>query len=397
MAPLDTSDSSIDYHIRTYRNILKQAHEVRISQLIDSHIQMRSVLHEKGDQNEVDTSAFIYSILRLPDCISHVHTILLGQSSTVFKKNGFADVESWQEVSAPGRRRKMFYDGNGTLAVYISSVSDVDDMICLLTAYQIEWNKFHKLLNSSQTNDVIPQEDKDRLTIIVKNNYELFLNAIQSRMLDYRVCLLSGSYIEYFRSTQMWWNHIKTIASHLHIEDRPVYFISSNTHAIANILTRTSITCEKEILEFVRYGQDKSLSEKYADVFASDSLHDKEFFLYYVAKKYERANPEYRKRKQIDEDKIGFMTIYPTHYIDVPAQIVELKNLAGKVFHEQFPFDTRPLAKSDAIIINIDYPLGWSAYQIFSEISQNVEYLAGVYIMGKAAILHGNIGDIVLP
>ncbi len=36
-----------------------------------------------------------------------------------------------------------------TLAAFIASVSDIDDLIPMLTAYQIEWNKLHdRLVNT---------------------------------------------------------------------------------------------------------------------------------------------------------------------------------------------------------------------------------------------------------
>ncbi|MBK9942884.1 MAG: hypothetical protein IPP13_14840 [Kouleothrix sp.] len=37
-----------------------------------------------------------------------------------------------------GRRRKMFFDGRDTLAVLVASPSDVDDLIPILVAFQIE-------------------------------------------------------------------------------------------------------------------------------------------------------------------------------------------------------------------------------------------------------------------
>ncbi len=44
-------------------------------------------------------------------------------------------------MTAHSRRRKMFFDGESTLAAFIASVSDIDDLIPMLAAYQIEWNK----------------------------------------------------------------------------------------------------------------------------------------------------------------------------------------------------------------------------------------------------------------
>src|SRR5690606_34145551 len=54
------------------------------------------------------------------------------------------------------------------------------------------------------------------------------------------------------------------------------------------------------------------------------------------------------------------------------------------------------LSKSDAVIINIDYPLGMAAYQLLSRLGQGVGELFGVYVMGKAATLNGRVGDVMI-
>ena len=55
------------------------------------------------------------------------------------------------------------------------------------------------------------------------------------------------------------------------------------------------------------------------------------------------------------------------------------------------------LRDSQALIINIDYPLGLAAYQVLTEIARNVADVRGVYVMGKAATLNGRIGDVMIP
>jgi hypothetical protein len=40
------------------------------------------------------------------------------------------------------------------------------------------------------------------------------------------------------------------------------------------------------------------------------------------------------------------------------------------------------LRDSEALIINVDYPLGMAAYQVLSEIARNTSEVRGVYIMG---------------
>ncbi len=59
--------------------------------------------------------------------------VVLGQNAEVFARAGFGDLRTWQEVYAPARRRRSFYDGKGVLACFIASRSDIDDVIPLLT------------------------------------------------------------------------------------------------------------------------------------------------------------------------------------------------------------------------------------------------------------------------
>jgi len=55
------------------------------------------------------------------------------------------------------------------------------------------------------------------------------------------------------------------------------------------------------------------------------------------------------------------------------------------------------LQDSDAIILNIDYPLGFAAYNLLTKIAENSNKILGIYIMGKAASLNGVRGDVILP
>ena len=55
------------------------------------------------------------------------------------------------------------------------------------------------------------------------------------------------------------------------------------------------------------------------------------------------------------------------------------------------------LKKSDAYVLNIDYPLGMAAYHLFSKLSEKLEKIQGIYVMGKAASLNGIRGDVIIP
>ncbi len=399
--PLFDTDN-IEVHIRTYRSLLKSAGELKISQLVDSHIKMNPLLHEKAGGEKIDIASFIYVLLRLPFIMSNVKTIILGQSYDVFKKHSLAKIVSWKEVSSAGRRRKMYYNNTDTLAVYIASVSDVDDIISLLTAFQIEWNKFHRAL-ANQTDlekalrKCVNTNDLEKIKKIWGKNFLKFLSAIKKRAVDFKVRLLSGSYIEYAKATQKWWENIEKKLKTLGLSNKPIYFVSSNTHSIVNLLTGFAKKNEKILINYLFQEKNKQLVNLWKKIKTGQMQNSEENFLYYLAKKYSQKNPDYLRKKSFWEKSLGIHTIKAFHYLDIDCQIIELKKLRSSALDPRLPISQKQLQKSGAIIINIDYPLGWAAYQILTEIGQNVSSVEGIYIMGKAATLNGQIGDILIP
>jgi hypothetical protein len=102
----------IEQHIRTYRSLLKSTHYVRIADLVQSHQDMQSLLHEFSGMPSFDQAAFTYPYLRLPACIAQTTTVLLAQSDSVFAKQNILDIPSGNrsspledDVSCFGRTR----------------------------------------------------------------------------------------------------------------------------------------------------------------------------------------------------------------------------------------------------------------------------------------------------
>src|SRR5574337_837266 len=91
------ASEEIELYMRTYYSLLRSSGEIQIKSLIETHTQTDSSLHVHARDPFPDIAAFVYSTLRLPDCIKDVRLILLGQSDEVFNKAGFADLCNWQE------------------------------------------------------------------------------------------------------------------------------------------------------------------------------------------------------------------------------------------------------------------------------------------------------------
>ncbi len=151
----------VELYIRTYNTLLRSSGEVSLKALVQAHYNIDSSLHPDARSPYPDMSAFIYSVLRLPSAIIACDLVLLGQSEDVFLQQGY-QVDSWEGVTASARRRKWFYDGKQTLAVYVASVSDTDDIVPILVAFQIEWNKMYYLLNADPTTMQLLETRMDR-------------------------------------------------------------------------------------------------------------------------------------------------------------------------------------------------------------------------------------------
>jgi hypothetical protein len=81
----------------------------------------------------------------------------------------------------------------------------------------------------------------------------------------------------------------------------------------------------------------------------------------------------------------------------VPAQILPLASLVpGGLDPRVGDIDADALADSKAVIVNIDYPLGVAAYNILREVAVDRAALRGVYVLGKAATLNADVGDVMI-
>ena len=83
--------------------------------------------------------------------------------------------------------------------------------------------------------------------------------------------------------------------------------------------------------------------------------------------------------------------------VDSSAQIFKLSELDPSCFDTRISgVDALALKASDAAIINIDYPLGLAAYHLLRQCAEKVAWIRGVYVMGKAATLNADVGDVMI-
>jgi hypothetical protein len=463
-----TGSEEISLYMRTYYSLLRTTDEVQVRSFVESHLGMNSSLHVGARDEALDATAFIYCSLRLPHAIRQTRLVVMGQSERVFARRGYDKVEEWTPVGAPGRRRRTFFDGHETMAAFIASVSDIDDLIPMLTAFQIEWNKMHRRLKGHPLlgrleghRDVPPSyppqreggnaspqreggdappllsppewgrkalrqeiaevlglspDDLGRLESIWDDaGHSLFdlLCDVGREPKQFAVRLLAGSRVDYRKATRRWWSLIAD-ASPVDLSERPVYFISSNVHSVVNMLSGFALRREKELTRHLQEKGDQELvggvpPGEYARIRNGETASRLENLLYFVLRDYMEAHrdDEIWDEREEEEALCGIKHIDSHHVFDVEAQVIEMCRLRPDWFDPRLRVPgldradaaaTLPgLRQSDAVIVNIDYPLGMGAYHILSQVATSVDSLRGVYSLGKAATLNGRIGDVMIP
>ncbi len=419
-----TGSEEIALYMRTYYSLLRSSDSIKLETLVESHLAMRSSLHERGHNAAPDASALMYSALRLPACIIQTQEVLIGQLEAGFVRAGYRNIAAWKRVYAAGRRRRTHFDGESTMAVYSVSRSDIDDLVPILTAFQIEWNKLHLALQNQELRALLAAyaddgdlpdadfadlaaglsmavSDLRRLQLLWERDFLRNLQRIGRARKSMTLRLIAGSLADYRRATASWWEALGAELADVGIDpgDRPVYFVSSNTHALVNLLAGFARRFEESLVQYIEEFDEKSLLTEYEDI--KESYHKStDNFLYYVLRRYlSEQGSQARRALAEEEHRLGIHRIPSRHGFEMETQVIELGKLEAQWFDARLgrADDLAPLRYSNAIIINIDYPLGMAAYELLSRIAPGVGRLDGVYVMGKAATLNGRIGDVMIP
>jgi len=415
-----TASEEVELYLRTYYSLLRTSDAVQIRSLEEVHAGMNSLLHQHARDRAPDMTAFIYALLRLPDCAREAREVILGQSGSVFKEAGMGNVWAWKQVNGRARRRRCFYnEDEKVLACIIASRSDIDDVIPMLTAYQMEWNKIHRLLQHVPDDIDIADAHKHQSSwynlaeALMMSVGDLtrwrsiwgaeFINRIReikSAECHFQVRLLNGSLIEYNRATNDWWRVIADRVPEL--KNRPVYFISSNTHSFANLLSGFALKNQAEINQYLVDTDQGELIDEWRQIQTHKVPSSKENFWYYALKKYlqEPDTGEIYQRRNDHEESCGIVRINSEHSFDVDAQVFEIAKFKPDWMDPRVKDrlgDLSYLSSSNALILNIDYPLGLAAYNILIEVAENAGNILGVYSIGKAATLNGVVGDVMIP
>lgn len=402
----------VELYQRTYTTLLRSSGETRLRILESGHKAMQSSLHPLADSEELDLGAFLYATQRLPLAIASARVVIMGQETELFERAGIGPLREWPTVEAAARRRRWFQgpSDDGTWAVLLASASDLDDLIPTLVAYQIEWNKLRRRLRgvgwpraqglpgAEECARVLggATDDWTRLQEVWGTSYAERLGQVAERGLSLRVRMLGGSQVGYARMTRRWWAPVREQLEAEHLRDAPMYVVSSNTHSMVNLVSGDAQGREEEIVAWVDRDGPGDLQAELAMFRSGASQGSWENFLYFAVKDFYSAGSDDHVRRSAEQD-VGITHLSSRTALRVSAQVLPLSKLDPARFDARLgAVDTARLAASEAVIVNVDYPLGVAAYNILREITEDRDTLRGVYVLGKAATLNADVGDVML-
>lgn len=172
---------------------------------------------------------------------------------------------------------------------------------------------------------------------------------------------------------EMWANKIKHVIRDNDLFNREIHIISANMHSVMNTLF-APLTLKSELEENGLFEVFEELSNK--------------------------ANGKKRKRIEKYALENGLFFIKDESGTNIDVQVIDTANLA----HTDPRFSVKDPKKAPVIVV-MDYAFGEQAYETMDELLKPFEYdgekthmkVKSISIMGKAGILDGKKGDIMIP
>lgn len=371
-----------------------------------------------ADEERVEMDGLLYVMDRLPKGIEECRYIRL------ISKEGFAD-SNFEVIIPPKRRRNCYRIDHEQMYVEMTrGRSDIYDILTHLTFLYIESSK---ILKNSMDAKGILRRDWYKLEEIVQKeengeefNVEIaytYLSHILGRTFEeteaackkfsdsksnnglFHITYWLGKIAieEYkdgkdreiiFSSTlrdrighhiygERWANEIKSYFIDNQWMARPVHIISANMHSVRNVL-------------YARQALQKS--------------HD-EHTIYELAMHIGDAdNGTTRDKVQNYALKHGMYQIDDPKVTNISVQIIDTDKIDFSMSEREFWIDHEQVLEEKPILLVLDYPFGEQGFELMDELLKpfNDEQdltlnVRSISIMGKAGILEGKKGDIMLP
>jgi hypothetical protein len=177
---------------------------------------------------------------------------------------------------------------------------------------------------------------------------------------------------------ERWASHIKHYLADKQLHERPLHIISANPHSVLNCLFAPAVLSENQPEESL-YEMALQLSRP-----ENDGLRRK-------VRKYAADN--------------GLHQLEDVSGTSILVQLIDTSRIDLKKLHPQLKYDKDYIRKQKPVILVMDYAFGEQAFETMDELLKPYDHsrcgfqmnVASISIMGKAGILTGEKGDLMIP
>lgn len=393
------SEDTINLHVQKYHSSLKTGQPVKLSSFADTYREMKPLLHRHLDDKVVDIDVLNYAVTRLPPEIFAANRIFLAQSRQDFVNQGLP-LNEWNKVVSSNRRRVVYQSPDGQQAAFLlNSDSDIDDIVNNLLAYQIEYQKIAELIPGHKFSEIFPTDnDYQNFLSIFDSVVQKYVWAVAGHPFDPEITLNNYDPQKYTHNANQWWQETASRSFIVGLQDLPIYFVSSNSHGLTNIIGGYFNHRQTFIFDFISHNHP-DIYQQWFESKRKNNLDQVNDFLYCFAGKFLSKNKEFISEMDEYEKRLGVIYSGSPDLFPAKVQFIPVKSLAlsTNIDPNLKINNMAKISQSSAYIINVQYPLGIAANFLLSEVLDYFRNVRSVYVQGKAAILNGNIGDIQLP
>ena len=174
---------------------------------------------------------------------------------------------------------------------------------------------------------------------------------------------------------EQWANNIKKHLIEHNLIDRPIHIISANMHSVMNGLCAVSALKEE-------FPAHKSVSDLAMELSQSN-------------------NKSLNSKVRLHAENCGMLLLPDTTGTNLAVQIFDTTLLDLNNLPSEVKADKKYIKEEKPVIIVMDYAFGEQAYETMDELlkpyqNKNIQ-VKSISIMGKAGILHGGKGDLMIP
>lgn len=386
--------------------------------MINALKQLRPEIYgDLNDPERVELDGLLYIFQRLPRGIEECRFVRL------ISREGFEN-SSFDPIVPPKRRRNCYrIDANEMYIEMTRGRSDIYDVLTHLTFMYImaekirhnsqdhkgrkkrEWKMLEKIVELEGKGESFNQEVAyTYLSTILGRTYDdtlaacerfstseavnsifhitywlgqlSFDEAIQEEDREISFSSALREKIGHHIYGELWAQNIKAHLKKLHLLDRPIHVISANLHSIMN--------------SFYAPAALGRLSDDLDDIARDLSI---------------AGNGKLRDKVNQLAKRNGMVQIDDTSGTNISVQIFDTAKMSKIKFSPSLKWNAAYIKKHQPVILVMDYAFGEQAYETMDELlkpfeeesSKTALQIVSVSIMGKAGILEGDKGDIMVP